>query len=216
MIRACAPLAALVATVSPALADPGAVDWLRGNLNIPTHLHDGGVWEETGGAVLAVDPLTLFGADAGPIAVPRQPARIVGIRETNGTDPRTAFLVLVWSDAPVVCGEDLATIGVDTGLAAFLAPRDVAALNAYGAAYGGDLYAGPFAADIDKRYPGPYLAQLPDGTAFPLSGSGWGDGGYPVASLQSADGNMVALYAQFITDGADWLLPAPCPPDPAS
>jgi hypothetical protein len=31
-----------------------------------------------------------------------------------------------------------------------------------------------------------------------------------VASLHDADGNMVALYTQFITGGDDWLLPEPC------
>ena len=210
---------AILAAFGPAgaaLADTGAVDWLRQHLDFATHLHDGGVWRERGGAVLAVDPLTLYGAEDDPIAVPRQPARILGIRETNGTDPRTAFLVLLWSDKPVVCGEDLTTIGVDTGLAAFLAPDDVAALDSYGQAYGGDLYAGPYADAIDAAYPGPFLAQLPDGTAFPLSGSAWGDGGYPAASLRAEDGSMVALYAQFITDGTGWALPPACPPTTSS
>lgn len=211
-------LGALAAAPLPASvsADANAIGWLLSGATPDARVIEAGDWAEKGGEVLAIDPLTLFGAQAVPISVPARSARVVGILENDAFDPRVAFLVLVWSDAPVVCGEDLATIGVDTGLAGFAAPADIDALNAYADDHAGDLYDGPYAEQIDTLYPGPFLATLPDGTAFPLSGSGYGDGGYPVASLYDADGAMVALYAQFITNGDEWHLPPLCAPDNTS
>ena len=194
----------------PTCAGPEALGWLRDGLGFETSLSEAGTWAATEGALFAADPLTLFGTEGATITVPKEPARLIGLHETE-FEGRTAVMALIWSDAAPVCGEDLATIGVDTGLAGFLPPEAVTALDACAEAFGGDLYQRSYADQIDRLYPGPFLAQLPHGTRFPISGSGWGDGGYPVASLIDADSGMVALYAQFITsEGADWLLPPPC------
>lgn len=201
-------LAAALLAPAMAAAEPGAIAWLRGDAGSDMAAREVGDWHPKGGAVHAIDPLTLLGGEGAPIGVPDRPARVFGLRVTGG-DPRTAAMILVWSDAMPVCGADLATIGVDTGLAAFATPQDVAGLRRYEAARP-DLYDGPYADQIDTRYPGPFLVDLPQTSGFPLSGSGWGDGGYPVASLIDAGGDMVALYAQFIPAGEDWRLPPPC------
>lgn len=169
-----------------------------------------GEWTPEGGLVHATDPLTLWqtGPDAPLLAVPDAPARVIGL--IDRIDGRAAVMALVWSDAPVVCGEDLATIGVDTGLAGFLTPADVVALEAYSDPSLGP-YHGSYAAQLDAEAPTvPLIAVLPEGARFPVSGSGWGDGGYPVASLRDAGGGMVALYAQFLSGSDDWLLPPAC------
>ncbi len=209
--------AALLAALPLPLAAQDAISWLQAGLALDgLETVTAGKWHPEGGAIHATDPLTLWqtGPDAPLLAVPDAPARIVGLIHSevygDAVDRRGAALVLVWSHATVQCGVDLSTIGVDTGLAGFLTPADVAALDAYGQAHR-DLYDGPYAEQIDSLYPGPFLADLPGGLSFPVSGSGWGDGSYPVASLYDADGNMVALYAQFITaEGRDWTLPPPC------
>lgn len=185
--------------------------WLRDGLYYPTHVVDAGDWSAPGGQIFATDPLTLWATEGDPIAVPTTPAEVIGLIWIDG-DRRTGALQLVWSNESVVCGtEYVAVIGVDTGLAAFITPAEVAALHRYGLSYDGNLYDGPLADQIDQIYPGPFLTDLPHDLRFPISGSGWGDGGYPVSALYDANGNMVSLYAQFIAaEGREWTLPPPC------
>lgn len=174
---------------------------------MPINLVPSTLWYPQGGQIYATDPLTLN--LSGLIAVPEAPARVLGFMDQE--TGRTAALALLWDTSPVVCGHDLGTVGVDTGLAAFLTPTDLSALLLYSEAYGDDLYSSPVGAQLDATVPTiPTFVSLPDGTRFPVSGTGWGDGGYPVASLHDADGTMVALYAQFMGGTEDWLLPTPC------
>ena len=182
--------------------------WAQTNLGLGTDFSYAGQWVANDGHVFGIDPLTLFGANRAPISVPTTEAAVIGLNQAD-PDERTAILALVWSDAPFVCGQDAGFIGVDTGLAAFATASEIAALEKYARDHG-DLYAGTYAEQIDNLYPGPFLAELPDGTRLPLSGSGWGDGGYPVTALFDADGDMIALFAQFITAGDDWLTPPTC------
>jgi hypothetical protein len=179
-------------------------------MNMATDLHVADMWHPRGGEIFATDPLTLWqtGSDVETLSVPDAPAQVIGLLERD--QGRAAAMALIWSDADVACGEDLSTIGVDTGLAGFLTPADVIALDAYAARHR-DLYDGTYAEQLDAAVPTiPFVVTLPDGTRFPVSGSGWGDGGYPVASLYDAAGNMVALYTQFIGGTEEWLLPQPC------
>lgn len=200
---------AFVAGAVP-LAAEGAHEWMSARIGLEIRAVDAGAWHPVGGQVFATDPLTLLqtGPDVATLTVPDAPARILGYLEPE--QGRAAVMALIWSDADVVCGEDLTTIGVDTGLAGFLTPSDVAALDVYADPSLG-TYHGTYAEQLDAAVPTiPFIAVLPDGTRFPVSGSGWGDGGYPVASLLDAGGNMVALYAQFIGGTEDWMLPPPC------
>lgn len=203
-LRALRPLlasSALLAGLTAPAAGQDAVTWLRDNIGLPTNLHSIETWHPRGGEIYATDPLTLFQTEGATFTVPDAPARLIGLLER--TQGRAAIMALIWSDAPVACGEDLATISVDTGLASFITPADLEAYRAFGTLLDTN--------QIDGTLPTvPFVVRLPGGAWFPTSGSGWGDGSYPVASLRDADGTMVALYAQFITDGQDWLLPPPC------
>lgn len=200
-------LSACVET-STATAEGGAAAWLSSGLPFTTTTIDVGTWIAPTGEIATVDPLTLWGAESFLSGMPESQARVVGFR-LDDRGPVTAVMALVWSNDPVVCGDDLATIAVDTGLAGFMTPANVAALRKYGAGYDENLYDGSYAEQIDASYPGPFLADIP-GAVFPITSSGYGDGGYPVVSLRNAKGEIVALYAQFITGDDDWLLPPPC------
>ena len=175
---------------------------------MPTDLHVSEMWHPHGGQIYATDPLTLWQTEGDALRVPDAPARLIGLLERE--QGRAALMALIWSNADVVCGEDLSTIGVDTGLAGFLTPDNVRDLLAYADPSAGP-YHGTYAEQLDATIPTlPFVAQLPSGARFPVSGSGWGDGGYPVASLHDAEGNMVALYTQFMGGTEEWLLPPPC------
>ncbi|MDX8351031.1 hypothetical protein [Cognatiyoonia sp. IB215182] len=197
----------LLLGAAPASAE-SALDWLVAR-SVPVSVGEAGTWVTPSGTVLAADPLTLFGIESPISGLPETTATVLGFYPVDSPG-RTALMALIWSDAPVVCGEDVSTIGVDTGLAAFLAPSDVPVLLDYMKEWD-TLYAGSYAEQIDTLYPGPMLIDLPGASGFPLSGSGWGDGGYPVATLKDEEGQVTALYTQFITgEDADWLLPTPC------
>ena len=201
------PAAVLAALTSTAHAQD-ATTWLRQGIGIATDLHVSDMWHPRGGQLYATDPLTLWQTEGETLSVPNRPARLIGLLERD--QGRAALMALIWSNADVVCGEDLSTIGVDTGLAGFLTPANVRALNAYADPSMG-TYHGTYAEQLDAAIPTiPFIARLPSGATFPVSGSGWGDGGYPVASLYDAQGNMVALYTQFIGGSEDWLLPPSC------
>ncbi|MEJ6388307.1 hypothetical protein [Gymnodinialimonas ulvae] len=201
-------LAVVLAALGTPAAAQDATNWLRQEIGLPTELHVSEMWHPRGGQLYATDPLTLWATGDAALSVPDAPARLIGLLER--TQGRAALMALIWSNAPVACGYDLTTIGVDTGLAGFLTPSDVRAVDAYADPSSGP-YHGTYAAQLDAAVPTiPFIAELPSGARFPVSGSGWGDGGYPVVSLHDAQGNMVALYTQFIAGTDDWLLPEPC------
>jgi hypothetical protein len=114
----------------------------------------------------------------------------------------------------VVCGEDVATVGIDTGLAGFFDKPSLTALNRDAKALGPekDLYNDWFDALIGQIAVVAQIAPLPSGAAFPMVSTGWGDGGYPVATLNGAGGEVLAVYVDFMgrDDEGTWLLPPPC------
>src|SRR5690606_11298646 len=105
--------------------------------------------------------------------------------------------------------------GVDTGPAAFLDRPAAAALEADSQALGPgrDIYNDWFHGLSGETHVVKEMVPLPSGTRFPMMSSGWGDGGYPVASLSDAEGRMVAIYVDFMgmNEEGDWLLPPECP-----
>ncbi|MEX3015682.1 hypothetical protein [Gymnodinialimonas hymeniacidonis] len=192
-------------TIAAPLAK-NALAWLQDGIAMPTTLYEAGTWRVPGGVIFPTDPLGLWQAFEEPgIRVPTDAARIVGLLEES--QDRTAILAFIWSHAPVFGGDDVCTIASVCGLAGFLTPEDVDAVQTYGDPEG-TPYHGMYKDQLDAKLPTPpTLVSLPAGNRFPISGSGWGNGKYPVASLTDADGTMLALYTQFIGGGENWLLP---------
>ncbi|MEJ6395167.1 hypothetical protein V8J82_18030 [Gymnodinialimonas sp. 2305UL16-5] len=215
MIRHIALYAALTLIAVPGIAlSETAHGWISSGLGMEVRAVRVAGWHPVGGQLYATDAITLWQAEGPGLTIPDQEAGVTGYIDAE--TGRTAALALIWSADPVACGEDLASAGIDTGTFAFLTPADAAALDAYADPSMG-TYHGTYADQLDATVPTiPFMATLPDGTTFPATGSGWGDGGYPVASLIDAEGDTVALYVQFMGGDEDWLLPPPCAPDPNS
>ncbi|VDC31351.1 DUF4241 domain-containing protein [Pseudogemmobacter humi] len=217
-------LLALLLSAGPALADmpgspiadpgtTGALAWMAGESALPLDFRTAGPVAVAPGGVIVVDPLTYDPGYGWPfIAAPSGEARL--ILAIDPAEQRVSKAMLVFSDAPVLCGADVATVGVDTGLVSFL---DQPMSEALGRAQtvlgpGKDLYNDWFHELIGEIWVVGHLLPLPDGTVIPMSSSGWGDGGYPVVALQSGTGQVVAIYADFMgrNEAGDWLLPASC------
>lgn len=205
---------ALPAAAETASRGDGAVAWLRNRTGHALDVQAIGPVAIAPGGVIVVDPLTYStGYDWPFLAVPEGQAQfLVALDAESG---RVSKAALVFSDAPVACGHDEATVGVDTGLAAFLDRPAAAALEADSQALGPgrDIYNDWFDALIGETHVVKEMVPLPSGTRFPMMSSGWGDGGYPVASLSDAEGRMVAIYVDFMgmNEDGDWLLPPECP-----
>ena len=199
----------------PALADrPAGVDgWIDAQSQSPLQWDHVGSVDIAPGGVIVVDPLT-YGAGLDWPFIPTPSGRAAFMVARDAEYGRVSKAVLLFADGVVVCGHDEATVGVDTGLAAFLDAPRAAALVTDGEAFGANanMYDDWFADLIDDRPVVADLVPLPSGTAIPMMSSGWGDGGYPVASLRDKDGAMIALYVDFMgrDDEGNWLLPPEC------
>lgn len=208
MLRALA-LTVAILTGAPAMAQD-ALSWMRAQTPPGSTLTNAGSWAAPTGRLYATDPLTL-GQTSTALNVPTTTAQVLGLVEPD--QGRTASLALVWSDAPIVCGDDLGWIGVDSGLAGFLTPKAVAAVEKIARIHG-NSYAGDYAEQLETKTPTPAtIIDLP-GARFPVAGSGWGDGGYPVIALYGAEHDIIALITIFIPKGDAWPLPPSCDADP--
>ncbi|WP_112309282.1 DUF4241 domain-containing protein [Pseudogemmobacter bohemicus] len=196
----------------PVVSAIGSLAWLRGQSDFPLEFRDAGRITIAPGGIVAADPLTWSDDwDLPEIGTPTGEARfILALDDGQG---RVSQAMLIFSDAAPVCGDDVATIPVDTGLASFLDPVMREALNrSYEMIDPEDLYSGWFEDLIGETWVVGHILPLPDKTLIPMTSTGWGDGGYPVARLKSASGEVVALYADFMgkNDAGDWLLPNAC------
>ncbi|WP_299698919.1 DUF4241 domain-containing protein [uncultured Tateyamaria sp.] len=196
-------------------AGPGAVDWITTHTQQPLKEARIGSYDPDG-PIIGVDSLTYEPSYSWPyIDVPDGPAdfHVFFDSETG----RVSKAALIFSDAVPSCGKDLATMPVDTGTGAFLDRKAAEALDRI-ATETGDLYGGFMEPQIDGAHSFAKFLKLPGGHVFPAFQTGWGDGGYPVASLHASDGAMIAIYADFMGKDADgkWLLPTPCAPTEGS
>lgn len=190
-------------------ADPGAVDWIIANTQHPLTAAQIGSYDPDG-PIIGVDSLTYEPSYAWPYAdIPDGPARFYAFFDDD--TGRVSKAALVFSDAEPSCGEDVATMPVDTGTGAFLDRKAAKSLDKI-ALETGDLYGHFMAPQIGDAHAFAKFLTLPDGHVFPAFQTGWGDGGYPVASLHTSDGAMVAIYSDFMgkDDDGNWLLPTPC------
>jgi hypothetical protein len=211
----------LLALTAPAMGqsqpldDIGALAWVRSMTGFPLEMRAIGTVTIAPGGVIVADPLTFFSA-AGSPAIPAPAGSAQFIVALDAETGRVSKALLVFSAAPVACGRDEATVGVDTGLAAFLDQPTALALANLAQAVSPDrnIYDDWFNRFIGASQVVADLVPLPSGESVPMMSSGWGDGGYPVASLSDAEGRMVAVYADFmgINEDGDWLLPQECDP----
>ena len=191
----------------------GMVRWMETHSTTDLLLAEMHAMDIAAGGVIVVDPLTYHpDFDWPSVGAPAGPAHFFVTLDRESR--RVSKAVLLFSNAEPVCGHDEATLGVDTGLAAFLDRPRATALVAAGSALGVDenLYDDWFAALIDDTPVVAEIVPLPSGASFPMMSSGWGDGGDPVASLRDKEGAMVALYVDFMGMDAEgnWMLPPEC------
>ena len=207
---------ALALLATPAFGGdiPGAAAWLAQNTATPLELRSAGSYTVSGGAIIVADPLTYAPHPNWVwIKVHDGKARLYLMIDPE-TD-RVSKAALVFSDAAPVCGHDEATVGVDTGLAAFLNRADATELDTTGNEFadaGKDIYNDWFHERISHASFRGKVLPLPKGGKVAMTTTGWGDGGYPVASLSDANGKIVAVYADFMGRNAEgtWLLPKEC------
>ena len=213
MVLTGAILANLGAT-APARADtpPAAIDWLIAAASDPGRTTIRlGEYRLDGSGVVAFDPLTGFATPPAPdLPATEAQVYIVMAHQDGFDDP--AAIVLALSDAAPVCGASLGSFGVDTGLAALTNLTDAKMLDAYGrvlASTGSDTYTA-LEMQLPLEDPARFVT-LPGGTRFPVSRSGYGDGGYEFFRLNDAQARPVALYVDFIGDRkGEWIDPPPC------
>lgn len=188
--------------------------WIQENTETSLHIQEVASLTLAEGGLIVADALIADGFDQYTvISAPAGPARLV-VAFDPAEDGRPSKAMLVFSAAPVVCGHDVATVGIDTGLAGFFDRPTLVAMTRDAAALGPgkDLYNDWFHGLIGQTPVVAGLVALPSGGAVPMVSSGWGDGGYPVATLNGAGGEVLAVYVDFMGRNADgdWLLPAPC------
>ena len=205
-------IAALMLCGGPAQAED-AVAWLAGRSDVAVTMQEVATLDMAEGGVIVADALIADGFDRYTvIATPSGPARLV-VAFDPAEDGRPSKAMLVFSDAPVICGQDVATVGIDTGLVAFFDRPTLAAMARDGAVLAPekDLYNDWFHALIGETPVVAGLIPLPSGGSVPMVSSGWGDGAYPVAVLTGAGGEVLAVYVDFMgLASGDWLLPPPC------
>ncbi|TRW99173.1 DUF4241 domain-containing protein [Paracoccus sp. M683] len=191
------------------------VDWFLDIGGEPRKVVSVGSFTPEGPRIIGADPLT-YDADYNLpfMPVPQRQAEFVVLLEPD--EGAVALAALIFSDMKPACGEEGGTMLVASGTGAFLSEQTANAISAMAEDYGRrdlNLYDN-FFADPDQMGDQVFyrLLSLPDGTRFPAVATGWGDGAYPVARLFDDQGQVIAIYADFIGSEKiqDWILPPAC------
>lgn len=202
-------------------------------------VHDLGVLRVPSGRLEASDPFVSLGEGhvveipPGDYPVRVTMADISGIRDVIHHREAYLSVVLADGDAAVVqpasrAGEELPdggywAIGVDAGLVGF---ADAEAVRP--SMPPGDWYEEVFACDGDQSWldqlesaetlrPGWANIVMPLATAGEnviLTGSGWGDGQYPVVQTLDADGRLLAVHIDLLVVGDEAYDESPSPTEP--
>jgi Protein of unknown function (DUF4241) len=193
-------------------AESGTETWIKAQNWTTLRIVDAGTVTPSGTEMIGVDSLTFASSYAWPwFTVPGGPARFVAFFDDK--HGRVSKVALIFADGVPACGHDVGSMGVDTGTGAFLDRVVAQKLDDLSGAMGVDcnLY-DCFMAKQVGEHAFAQMIRLPDGTSFPAFSTGWGDGVYPVATLHDAEGQMLAVYADFMgrNETGEWLLPEPC------
>ncbi len=188
--------------------DGPAEEWIVALTEHKLTVHDLGPFATEAGRVTFIDPL-ICPTEAPFHTVPDAGGRLVVFE--NVEDGRNSKLALIFSDAHVAGGAELGAVPVDAGMASVLTPEGFAALNAHADALGPDanLYDDFFSQFSEPSGGERKRVPLPNGIEVPYIHAGWGDGTYPIFSLTDADGEICAIYTDFMgrNRAGDWLLP---------
>lgn len=196
-------LAAVVLTLwAPfAHAEQRFGDWVTDQLGFEPLFSQSIGWDMPAATVMVTDPLAGVSTDATPIATPQTTAWLVGMFE-NEEDSVLAGMALVWSDWPYDRVERLAPPISQSGSVAFQTNQDLRP----------DLLAETVGAQLVRYTPGPFLAQIPDGTVFPVGESGRPNQCFQFHALYNNNDDLMALVVLFqshLRDDADATKCAP-------
>ncbi|RCW85793.1 DUF4241 domain-containing protein [Paracoccus lutimaris] len=204
----------IAATAGGAMAQdrPASVDWLIAASADPGRtVIDLGEYHLDGSGVVALDPLTGLATPPAK-SLPTSTAQVHVIQAHQDGFDDTAALMLTLGRGKPVCGVLLGGFGVDTGLAALANQSHAEKLDGYGRILdlaGSDLFTA-LEPQLPMEEPAGFVT-LPEGTRFPVSRSGYGDGAYHLFRLNDAQDAPVALYIDFIGDRkGEWIDPPPC------
>ncbi len=187
-----------------------AVQWIVAQTDAALEICEAGPFPTPSGQVAILDPLCLMQAlEPNLVPVPPEGGRVVVFHDS--AEGRNSKLALVFSDADVAGGNDVATCGVDAGMASVFTPETHAAILEFATSLGedGNIYDDYFCRFDDPAGGERKIVNLPDGTPVPYVHSGWGDGGYPVFTLTDSNGNLCAVYVDFMgrNEDGEWLTP---------
>lgn len=185
-----------------------AVTWIEASNKMPLDVVEIGAFPTPERKVAVLDPL-YFAQEREFIAVPGDEGRVVVFHDPS--EGRNSKMAIVFSDAEVTGGDDVATCFVEAGMASFFTPASVDAMNQFGRSLGenANFYDDYFCKFDDEAGGERKLAALPDGTLVPYIHSGWGDGAYPVFTLTDAEGNLCAIYTDFMGHNDDGVYLTP-------
>ena len=192
---------------NPKRSSLSATDWILRNTNATLEVTVAGPLPTPEGKACIIDPL-VFAQGPVWVNIPKEGGEVTVFHDTQ--HGRNSKLALIFPGGPVAGGADVATCGVDAGMASIFTPatHDAMAtiLNSKPDMTASDAYF----LDFDDPLGGErMIVPLPDGTPIPYIHSGWGDGGYPVFTLTDASGQVVALYTDFMgkDKNGTWLTP---------
>ena len=160
------------------------------------------------GLVSMIDPL-VFAQPPNFVQVPNDNGRIAVFFDRK--ERRNSKLALIFSDETVAGGDDVGVCAVDAGMASIFTPATHRAMTKF-VNEGGDHFNiyDEYFMEFDEPDGGERkIVSLPDGTPVPYIHSGWGDGGYPVFTLNDVNGRVVAIYTDFLgkDERGAWLTP---------
>lgn len=201
-MKAIATAAAILAfCASVANAEQRFGDWVTDQLGFEPFYSQSIGWEMPTTSVLVTDPLAGVSVNTSSIATPETTAWLVGMF-ANEEDSYLAGMALVWSDWPFDKVERLASPISQSGSVAFQTNQNLRP----------DLLAEAVKTQLNRQSPGPFLAQIPDGSVFPVGESGRPNQCFQFHALYNNNDDLMALVVLFqshLRDDADTPKCAP-------
>lgn len=185
-----------------------AREWILANTDATLEVVELGHFDTAAGQAAFLDPLAFYQTPDW-VEVPREGGQLVVFHDPE--QGRNSQLAIVFGNMHIWAGADVATCAVDAGMGSIFTPSTHAAQAEFANELGPDknLYDDYFCTFDDKAGGERKIVELPDGTPVPYVHSGWGDGAYPVFTLTTENGGVVAVYTDFMgcDEDGNYLLP---------